>query len=196
MRFRLGNVLLVAMALALCSCATGRGLHHFGRATLHGIIYDARGFPLDRVRVSVDSPSAGIRAPVCSDVNGRFAVPSVSRGSLTVRTQKDGYEPLSTTVEFLERTRVLYLRMRSGRDVAQEAQRLLDRGRPDAAVEPAERAHEIAPDSAVIRYIAAVTHLRAGSPDRALELLRWFGEDGSLRAVSLLRARACERRNL
>ncbi|MFW6247854.1 MAG: carboxypeptidase-like regulatory domain-containing protein [bacterium] len=186
MFWRRCSVMLAVLAVA--SCASAPTASDFDRATLHGVVYGSDGLPVEWVEVSAsDGP------PVCSDIGGRFALPNVRQGPIVVRARRQGYEPAEVHAVFADRTQVLYLRLRSARDVMTEAQELLDAGLVAAACDAADRAVRLDPSLEPARYLAAIAHLRNGDAATAFDRLEPLANRASP-AVTLLDERIAERR--
>ena len=102
-----------------------------------------------------------------TDLNGRFVIGDLARGEHAIRVVKDGYEPLETRVEFLDRTQVLYLRLASHAQLVREAEEALARKEMRAADALLLRAESVDPDDPVGRYLRALYLTRAGDADGA-----------------------------
>lgn len=181
----IGRVILAALVLGACASGPGGA---GGRATaLHGIVFDGDGAALPGVAVRVDSAIADEPSLVYSDVRGRFVVAEVAHGRVVVAADKAGYEPVRTEASFLEATQIVYLRMRSARELVVDAERLLAAGRATTAIATSRRALEIDPEDPIVRYSCAALAARAGAYEEARTMLAWFARREPPTAVALLR---------
>lgn len=182
----IGRVVLAALVIG--ACASGPGDSGNRATALHGIVFDGGGAALPGVAVRVD-PATGRNEPslVYSDVRGRFVVAEVAHGRVTIVAEKAGYEAVRTEAVFLDATQIVYLRMRSARELVAEAERLLAAGRPTTATERARRALDIDPEDPTVRYACAAVAVRAGVYDEARAMLAWFAQHDPPPAVAMLR---------
>ena len=185
--------ILMAAALAaalVTGCATAAA-GPFARGPLHGIVYDGRNQPVALASVRVDGGRA-----VTSDVNGRFTVPDVRHGQRSVHAEKPGYRAVTESVEFVQRTQVLYLRVASANDLVDAAIAALGEGRYTDAGSYAAEAIAVAPEHRLGRFVAALAAIGAGDPRVATELLGWFGEPAPDAVVQarVIAARAVDQR--
>jgi hypothetical protein len=155
----LGFTSALVVALLGVSCASQHahdGLA-FDAAPLFGMVYDEENQPCAGVRLSVD----GREGPM-SDVRGRFVVPDLARGEHGLVARKDGYEDLTVSIAFLERTDVLHLRMISFDQLLGMAQEALQDARFGAAEAYLVRAERLDPVDAVLRYLFALHAWKTG----------------------------------
>lgn len=171
------------LVTVLLSCGTTPSPIEFESAPLHGMIFDEQHKPVAWVSVSTDDAGQ-----VNSDIEGRFIIPDVRRGVVTVRAERAGYEPHMAEFTFVNRTQVLYLRLLSGRHYVREAIGAFDTGDLATAFDLAERAVAIVPDDAEARYLAAIAAVRLGDVQTARSHLAALSGSGMYEAVSLLRA--------
>lgn len=180
---------VMAVAIVTAGCATGIA-GPFVRSPMHGMVYDGRNQPVALVTVQIDGGR-----PVASDVNGRFTVPGVRHGRRSIHAWKPGYRTVNETVEFVQRTQVLYVRILTADDLVDAAVSLLRAGRYTAAAELAIEATGIAADHQLGWFVAALASIGAGDPRTAIELLGWFREPASaaVERARLIAARAVAR---
>lgn len=159
---------LAAAALLSSSCVSmrEREMREFDRASLSGMIYDLDQKPCAGALLLVDG-APGPR----SDLNGRFTIAALPRGSHDIRVEKEGYEPLETSIEFLERTQVLYLRLTSLDQLLRSAEESLGRQRLQEADERLRRVEALDADNPIGMYLRAIYRLRAQDTDGAVGLL-------------------------
>ncbi|MBN2323959.1 MAG: carboxypeptidase-like regulatory domain-containing protein [Spirochaetes bacterium] len=144
-----GGILLIA----LLSCATesGKTPYDFKTAPLIGMLYDRENKPCAGASVFID----GIEK-ASTDINGRFAVPGVSRGTHTVAVKKEGYEKEEFTFEFLSRSQVVYLRVYSFDQLLDEAEAAIAERSWAEAEDLIERAKAVRRDDPVGLFLEAV----------------------------------------
>lgn len=172
-----------ALIAILSSCATAPSAVEFDTATLHGMVYDEEHSPVQWASVSI----AG-REPVYTDIDGRFAVPKVVRGVVTIEVGADGFAPHTGEFLFANRTQVLYLRLHSGRSFVRQAIGALDSGDGEAAVHLAREALMVLPADPEALFIAALASYRTGDLTAAQSHLSGFPDTCGYEAVRLLRA--------
>jgi tetratricopeptide (TPR) repeat protein len=160
-------------ALGACLSRGAADLQGFDKAPLYGMVYDDRNEPCQGALIHVDG-SAGPRA----DLSGRFVVPDLARGTHGIAVEKAGFERLETTVDFFDKSQVLYLKVISldqllGRiEDALAQRRLTDAGALVARAEAVDGAHTD------VRYLKAVYLLKSGEPRRAADLLEQLLAEG------------------
>ncbi len=172
-----------ALVASLSSCATAPSPVEFDTATLHGMVYDDEHNPVQWASVSI----AG-REPIYTDIDGRFAVPGVVRGVVTIEVGADGFAPYTGEFLFANRTQVLYLRLHSGRSFVRQAIAALDSGDGEVAVHLAGKALMVLPGDPEVRFIAALASYRTGDLATAQAHLSYFPETCGYEAVRLFRA--------
>ncbi len=109
--------------LIFISCATTKkkSSDDFTEAPLFGMVYDYDNRPCSEALIIIDDNDE-----VMSDINGRFIIGVLSRGNHIVTAKKEGYETLSFSFSFLNRTQVLYLRMISFLQLLVEIENAID----------------------------------------------------------------------
>jgi tetratricopeptide (TPR) repeat protein len=139
--------------LALLSCATEtrKTPYEFKNAPLIGMVYDRENKPCAGASVFIDEIEKA-----STDINGRFAVPGLSRGTHTVAVKKEGYEKEEFTFEFLSRSQVVYLRVYSFDQLLDEAEDAIAERSWAEAADLIERANAVKPDDPVGLYLEAV----------------------------------------
>ena len=175
----IGATLVAIMA----SCATVPSPAEFDTATLHGMIYDEEHRPVRWASVSIAGGD-----PVYTDIEGRFAVPDVPRGIVSIEVGRDEFAPHAGEFLFANRTQVLYLRLHSGRDFLRQAIGSLESGAEEAAIEPAREGLMVLPGDPEARFIAALASYLIGDLTAALTHLSGFPETCGYEAVTRLRA--------
>ena len=160
--------LLAGAGLLLSSCVSmrEREMREFDRASLPGMIYDLDEKPCAGALVVVDG-EPGPR----TDLNGRFTIGAMSRGVHDLRVVKDGYEPLETSIDYLDRTQVLYLKVTSHGQLLRMAEEALGRRRLQEADGYLRRAEALDADDPVGFYLRAMYQVRAGDIEGAVQTL-------------------------
>ncbi len=159
-------VALAMVGLGSCVSNAGAGLLTFTDAPLFGKVFDYDQKPCPGAQVLVD----GVAGPL-SDVTGRFVLDPLKRGRHDVIVRKEGFEQLVTSVEFLSKTQVLYLKMVShGQLLRLAEQAIRDRKWSDAQGYLA-RARVVTADDPVERYLGAILLMEQGEPRQAVQIL-------------------------
>lgn len=166
-------LVLLAFLAAIASCATTeRDPYDFEEADLHGMIYDHANQPVAGAQIIVAERRAEI-----TDLSGRFVLPDLPRGALVVTAAKDGYEPLTATIDFLDRTQVLYLKLWSLADLIERAASELEESRHAAAAVTIDRALAVAPADPAARFLAAAVVHQTDGPAAAAAALATLAAD-------------------
>lgn len=161
--------------LLFFSCATTRkkSPDDFTEAPLLGMVYDYDNRPCPEALIIIDD-----NEEVMSDINGRFIISALSRGNHSVTSKKEGYETLSFSFEFLNRTQVLYLRMISFHQLLIEIENTIEKREWDEVESLNKRAEEIKKDDPVQLYLKAVYLNEKGHPEDAVKILLGIIKDG------------------
>lgn len=166
----LGGAVLLASS---CVSLREQHLREFDQASLPGMIYDLDQKPCAGALVSVDG-APGPR----TDLDGRFTIGSLPRGFHEIRVDKEGYEPLAASIEFVDRAQVLYLRVTSRDQLLRAAEEALDRQRLQDADRFLRRAEALENDEPVGLFLRAQYRVRAGDAAGAAALLERILEAG------------------
>jgi hypothetical protein len=98
---------------------------YFESSNLPGMIYDADNRPCDKVLLSVwyidDEGEENEVSQVRSDINGRFTIPNLQRGSYRILGEKEGYEKITSVFYYSSRLDVLYLKILSQKEILKSA---------------------------------------------------------------------------
>jgi len=159
---------LAGTVLLFSSCVSMREqrLREFDRASLPGMIYDLDQKPCPGALVLVDG-QPGPR----TDLNGRFTIGALTRGSHDIRVVKEGYEPLETSIEYLDRSQVLYLKVTSHDQLLRMAEEAMGRRRLREADGYLSRAESFDADDPVGSYLRAMYLIRTEDIDGAVKVL-------------------------
>lgn len=185
------SVFVVALLGVSCTSQRARDGLAFDAAPLFGMVYDEENQPCAGVRLSVD----GREGPL-SDVRGRFVVPELTRGEHNLVARKDGYEDLTVSITFLERTDVLHLRMTSFDQLLGMAQEALQDARFGDAEAYCARAERLDPSDAVLRYLFALHAWKTGQFAAAVGHLKAIVSAGGKQPAVLLFLADLYERNL
>jgi len=181
--FRFAATIIVAAMAVLCSsCATGRDdYREFDNAPLFGMIYDNDNQPCSGVAIAVDGNESSV-----SDINGRFIIADLTRGTHKITAVKDGYEALEISIEFLNKSQVLYLRNISFDQLLAKAEQALEREDVQAAEQLLQRARSIRASDPVLEFLTAVYYRRTSSYEEAIATLKSMLDLGYERPAVLL----------
>ena len=159
---------LAGAALLFSSCVSMREqrLREFDRASLPGMIYDLDQKPCAGALVLVDG-QPGPR----TDLNGRFTIGALTRGSHDIRVVKEGYEPLETSIEYLDRSQVLYLKVTSHGQLLRMAEEAMGRRQLREADGYLRRAESLDADDPVGNYLRAMYLIRTEDIEGAVKML-------------------------
>ena len=161
--------------LSVTSCLTKREvrLREFSEAPLFGMVYDNDHQPCSGALLFVD----GEKGP-STDINGRFVIGSLSRGTHRVQVQKEGFEELEVFVDFLNKSQVLYLRVISFNQLLREVEQMLMKKRLLETEELLARAEAIYADDPVALYLKVLYLLEIEEPREAVRVLETVLQKG------------------
>jgi tetratricopeptide (TPR) repeat protein len=140
---------------------------------MQGMVYDDDNQPSAGAWIYYD----GQKGPQ-TDIRGRFVLYGLARGVHRIEVRKDGYEPVDTTVEFVDRSQVLYLKVISLPQLLRRLEQALEDRSIQKAEELLRRAELIAAEDPVLLYLRAVYQLETGRAQEALKSLErvlWKG---------------------
>lgn len=155
--------ILAAWALAV-SCASVKP--NDAGPPLYGMVYDMDNLPVQNALVSIDGRDAA-----STDVNGRFALSGLPFGTYEVSLRKEGYELLTTRVEYFSWTQVLYVKMISADQLLAKAESAISERRWGEAQDFVDRAERVGPDAPAALYLKAVVSFRRGDAENAKNIL-------------------------
>jgi tetratricopeptide (TPR) repeat protein len=165
------RILACAFAVALVSCASGpKGALPKDETTpVFGMIYDTDNSPVAEADISVDGISV-----TRSDVNGRFALPSLSLGRYNVTAQKEDYESVGFDFEYSNPTQIIYMKMISVDQLISLVEDDLDHREWEKAIRLLDRVEAIRKDDPAALYLRAVIYFQKGAYDDSRSLLESF----------------------
>lgn len=151
-------------ALLLASCATLGS--NDSKPPFYGMVYDRDNQPVQNAVVVLDG-----KETAATDVNGRFALANLDPGVYEVELRKEGYEPLSTSVEYFSPTQVLYVKMTSRDQLLSQAETAIAERRWQEASDLVDRADRVDPENPATLFLRAVVLFRRGQPEEARAIL-------------------------
>jgi tetratricopeptide (TPR) repeat protein len=165
------------------SCVSYREkkLRDFTEAALFGMVYDYDQKPCAGAQIIVD----GRQGPR-TDINGRFIIDALKKGTHQIRVLKTGYEPLEASVEFLNADQVLYLRIIGHDHLLRSAEQALQKKRLGETEELLERAAVIAPEDPVGLYLKSLLFVEREDFREAVRILQSILRLGHKEPVILL----------
>ena len=175
---RIAAIGIVGALLFSCASRDAADPSRFEKADLFGMIYDEENQPCPGVMLRVDGKSSGPADEPVSDIRGRFVIPGLSRGEHSVTARKVGFEEVSTTILFLNRTDVLFLRMVSFAQLLGKAEKALEERRWGEADDLLARAERLDPGSSVLVYLKAVAAYKTGHAEDAADQLAGLVQKG------------------
>jgi hypothetical protein len=179
-----GFILLVSCILALlagCSSLADKAVTEFSVADLHGMIYDYHSQPCANVNIRIDN-----RKGPSSDINGRFVLKNLGKGTHHISFSKEGFEDVGFSFDFSNRTQVLYLKLFSMNQLLELAEKELENKKLGKAEEFLNRAGKIDATNAVLLYFKAVLALKRNQIDLAVKELNAILEQGIVEPVVFL----------
>ena len=150
----------------LISCQSGKPVRRLSDdGFMFAMIYDQSGSPVSGATVYLNG-----RRTVVSDIQGRFVLESMKRGSYKILLVKSGYEILEEEFQYLP-MQVLYLKMTNTAALIELAENALDRRDLGEAEHYIERALAVEPMRPDIEFLSAIVYYLQGRLDRAAEVL-------------------------
>lgn len=117
--------ILIVLFSFLLSCQS-HSEGYFISSNLPGMIYDSENRPCSKVDLVVSSVdedgSLSEIERVQSDINGRFTISGLSRGSYRIICTRQGYESIESDIFYSSRLEVLYLKIMSQRQILNSAE--------------------------------------------------------------------------
>lgn len=177
-----------ALALIAVSCASMRP--DKASLPLFGMVYDRGNLPVSNALVLVDG-----KPQATTDANGRFGLGGFKYGTYDLEFRKEGYETLSTWVDYASVTQVLYVKMVSTDQLLGQAQAAITERRWAEALSLLDRAERTRPGAPATLYLKAVVLFRSGDAEGARDILEGLlKEEYREPAIYLLLADIHERR--
>jgi len=170
-------VLLFAVLGAAVGCSTTEKMSATS-AVLRGMVYNTSRTPVLDMKVSLirDGRETG---SVLTDIHGRYFIPEVPYGPVTLRFLKDSYEPLDWSFSFDKPTQVVYVQVSSLNELLDRAAGNIQKRQWADAASCLERIRKMQPDNAIASYLEGEMMARQGNPEAAAALLEKLSTDKS-----------------
>jgi len=161
-------IFCIFLLLLVASCKTLKkdDLMEFGSAPLLGMVYDYDNQPCQDTQIVIDNEEETI-----SDINGRFIFNNLSRGEHYIVAKKKGYETLSFSFRFVNRSQVLYLKMISFHQLLREIENAIENSNWVDAESFIRRAEALKKNDPVQQYLKAIYFNETGNPEEAVQTL-------------------------
>ncbi len=147
-----------ALVCAFLSCSTMPKDNplDFSEAPFFGMLYDHTNHSVSNADILVDGEKRAV-----TDINGRFVVINLGKGSHTITVCKEGYETLVAPVGFFNRTNVAYLKIISVEQLIETALAFMDSRKWEDASECITRVERIEKDNVLALYLrAALSYMK------------------------------------
>jgi tetratricopeptide (TPR) repeat protein len=145
----------------------------FDEATFMGMVYDYHNRPCSDALIIIDD----VEGPR-TDMNGRFFLQSVSRGTHEITIRKRDYEDLTVAFDFFSTSQVLHAKLISFDQLLDMAEEAVSQGRLHDAELTLERADTIRPRDPVSLYVRAVVCKERGAVTEAVAVLQSILDGG------------------
>jgi hypothetical protein len=184
--------LIIILSIFIISCKT-KPEDAFISSNLPGMIYDADNRPCSKVSVTTWTTNKKgedvLLITVNSDINGRFTIPKLDRGSYRIEAEKEGFESLSTEIYYSSRLDILYLKIFSQKQILNLAENALEERRYGRVEEYLLRSEKINSDDPYSLYLKAVyLYEKESFSDALLPLIRILDQGFRFPYVHLLMA--------
>jgi len=153
---------LLILLLGACKTVSNENPLQFDSAPLFGMIYDMDNRPCAGVSLLLDGGQKSV-----TDLDGRFVLLGVKRGTHTLTAASEDREPLEARFDFQNQTHVLYLKMVSFDQLLSQAQDALDRRKWADADRALRRAAAIHEADTVLVYLRAILDRQQGDSTAA-----------------------------
>jgi tetratricopeptide (TPR) repeat protein len=159
------------VAAAALGCATTKASDsHSSKAVLRGMVYNEERMPVQDVVIAFMDHDKE-RATTKTDVHGRFVLPEVPFGKVTIKLTKESFEVLYWSFSFESPTQIVYAKMISLSELLDDSADAIQKR--DWAMTKAclDRAMRIEPDNVIAQYLDAQMLARQGNAEGAVEIL-------------------------
>ncbi|WP_460055014.1 carboxypeptidase-like regulatory domain-containing protein [Spirochaeta dissipatitropha] len=155
------SLLFLLLIFILFSCASTydqRGkISSTSASTLHGMVYCGNGQAVGNAEIRIDQQ--GKIRTVYSDTLGRFLLPDVRPGIFNVFVSKTGYLDIEKTDLLHDRSRILYINMKSWQNMISLVYSHLKQGNFEAADEILPLVKSSAPEEWLPIYVDIISRL-------------------------------------
>jgi hypothetical protein len=167
MKYAIMCLLPLFLLVIVTGCPSGPPVaDNFISAPLNGKIFDHDNLPCSDVIITVDNFTK-----VKTDINGRFTIPSLTRGNHVIVCKKESYEDYTITYNFLNQNEVLWLKMISQEQIIRQIKEKFNNKQWDETESLFQRASKINPDDPILLYLTSILYLHKGEIDDACEVL-------------------------
>lgn len=174
MEKRLPIQIIFILIFAFSSCLTNdQKFRDFAEAPLLGMVYDHDNEPCSGALIIMDEEQGPL-----TDINGRFIIASLTRGTHQIQVIKEGYEELTVSFDFLNKSQVLYLKVTSFNQLLRRIELALEKKRLKETEELIARAEAVYSDDPVEMYLKAVYLLEIERAEEAVKVLAGIIEKG------------------
>jgi tetratricopeptide (TPR) repeat protein len=142
------------------------------------MVYNEERLPVQDVDVALVSKDKTM-ATTKTDVHGRFALPAVPFGRVTLTLSKPNYETLSWSFSFDGPAQVMYAKMINMSELLDDASDGIAKRDWSFAQGFIDRALKLEPDNEVNKYLQGQLFARQGKTDEAVKLLEKLSADDS-----------------
>ena len=173
---RLGKLILLFGVLGLVAGCASDNSKIGTSAVLRGMVYNTNRMPMLDVKVSEVKDGKEADSAL-SDIHGRYFIPAVPYGPVTLRFTKSGYEPLDWSFAFGGPTQIVYVQIISLNDLLDRAADSVKKRDWEAASAYLARVRKMEPDNVVASYLEGEMLSAQGSAEQAAELLEKLSTD-------------------
>jgi tetratricopeptide (TPR) repeat protein len=160
---------VIALAASLNGCATTKSPKvSTTSAVLRGMVYNENRMPVQDVSVSWGDATEKI---ALTDIHGRYYLPGVPFGTVTLHFKKGGFESLDWTFSFNGPTQVVYVQMANLDELLDNAADAIQQRNWTEANSYLSRIKKLDADNRVAVFLHAELLSRQGNPEQAAALL-------------------------
>jgi tetratricopeptide (TPR) repeat protein len=173
------KILALAALASIFGCATGKAASLGSSvAVLRGMAYNEDRMPVQDANVEwmIDGK---IAKSAKTDIHGRYLIPDVALGPVSLRFEKPGYENLDWSFAFEKPTQVVYAQMANLNELLDNAADLIERRDWNAAASFLIRAKKLDGENIVAIYLGAEIRSRQGDHDGAAAMLEKLSAEKS-----------------
>jgi tetratricopeptide (TPR) repeat protein len=168
--FALALAVMLAAALALGCATTKASGSTTTKAALRGMVYNEERMPVQDVAIAFMDHDKE-RATTKTDVHGRFVLPDVPFGKVTIKLTKESFEALSWSFSFESPTQIVYAKMIDLSELLDDSADAIQKRDWATTKACLDRAMKIEPDNVIAQYLDAQMLSRQGNVERAVEIL-------------------------
>ena len=164
--------LIVLMVLGLVSCQSDPDSLGFSSTTaiLRGMVYNTDRQPVSDVTVSLVEKDKVIKTTQ-SDIHGRYALPEVAYGSVTLTFGKKNFETLTWAFSFKVPSQIVYVQMSSVDELLDKVADSIQKRDWATTNSYIDRVKKLDPNNTVVEYLRSQMQTRQGQPEAAAATL-------------------------